>query len=72
MNYTQRHEIILKVIQDHKPARGMKVTSGETCECGYWTGDEVAGVDRPPGVRDELDWHLTREIVYQILYNDAL
>ena len=47
-----------EILRSHKPTTGMQVASGITCECGYWTGDERAGVDRPVGIRgDGLDWH---------------
>lgn len=51
-------ESVNEILRSHKPTTGMKVASGQTCECGYWTGEERAGVDRPVGVRgDGLDWH---------------
>jgi hypothetical protein len=49
---------IFRALEDHYPTRGMKVASGETCECGYWTGQETAGKTRPVGHRgDVLNWH---------------
>lgn len=50
---------IAQILNEHHPERGMVVASGVTCQCGYWTGDEIAGVTRPAGVSgaDKLDWH---------------
>ena len=45
------------ILRGHYPSRGMKVSMGETCQCGYWTGNEKAGYDRPVGVVNALDWH---------------
>lgn len=58
---------IAKVIQEHKPTRGMKVSMGETCQCGYWNGNEVAGKTRPVGLQG-LDWHVAQEI-FKALYD---
>jgi len=62
-------EMILRTMQQHKLALGMQVTEGETCECGYWTGNEEPGRNRPLGVRDALDWHVSQEI-FKVLYGD--
>lgn len=50
---------INEVLKGHYPTRGMRVSSGQTCECGYWTGGEVSGKTRPfGGVQgDGLNWH---------------
>ncbi|MDT0171048.1 hypothetical protein [Pseudarthrobacter sp. BRE9] len=49
-------EQIAEVIRAHQPTTGMSVASGVTCRCGYWNGDERAGVDRLPGYQG-LQWH---------------
>lgn len=49
---------INNILKSHKPATGMVVSMGQTCQCGYWTGEERAGITRPAGVNgDGLDWH---------------
>ena len=49
---------INEVLKGHYPHRGMQVSRGATCECGYWTGTEEAGKNRPAGVQgDQLNWH---------------
>lgn len=42
-------------LQKHHRTRGMAVTMGVTCACGYWTGSEK----QPPRAAgsDGLDWH---------------
>lgn len=56
--WTYDEEALYRELSKHHPARGMVVASGVTCACGYWTGVERPGVDRPPGVTgDQLDWH---------------
>lgn len=45
------------ILLGHKRSSGMVVSMGATCECGYWTGNERAGVDRPAGIVDALNWH---------------
>lgn len=52
---------IARILNEHKPTRGMRVTMGETCQCGYWTGNEEPGKTRPVGLQG-LDWHVSREI----------
>ena len=54
---------INEIIRDHVPTKGMAPTMGTYCVCGYSTGDERPGIDRPPGVRDPLDWHRANLIV---------
>lgn len=44
------------ILREHQPTTGMSVASGVTCRCGYWNGQEVAGVTRPPGY-NALMWH---------------
>lgn len=55
--YSESAKAINSILRDHKLAEGMQVSSGSTCQCGYWTGEERPGVSRPPGIRDALDWH---------------
>jgi hypothetical protein len=50
-----------EVIRDHQPTTGMSVASGVTCRCGYWNGNERAGVDRPAGFQG-LIWHQGQEL----------
>lgn len=48
------------ILVNHRPAQGMKVAMGQTCQCGYWTGEERPGYDKPVGNAmgsDGLDWH---------------
>jgi hypothetical protein len=48
------------ILANHRPAQGMKVAMGQTCQCGYWTGEERPGYDKPVGNAmgsDGLDWH---------------
>lgn len=54
-------ERLYRELSLHHPTRGMAVSMGVTCECGYWTGTEQGGKNRPVGVRgDQLDWHRTQ------------
>jgi hypothetical protein len=46
-----------EILRDHRESAGMMVSRGSTCQCGYWTGNERAGVTRPVGIIDPLDWH---------------
>jgi len=51
---------INNILRNHRPAQGMKVAMGQTCQCGYWTGEERPGYDKPVGNAigsDGLDWH---------------
>lgn len=52
--------IIATAIKDHQMTTGMQVASGVTCRCGYWNGNERAGVDRPVGCGG-LTWHQAQE-----------
>jgi hypothetical protein len=64
-------ERLYRELSLHHPTRGMAVTMGTTCECGYWTGREQPGVDRPVGVRgDQLDWHRT-QVAIAVLKGEA-
>ncbi|WPM94321.1 hypothetical protein VB1_CDS0072 [Arthrobacter phage Marchesin] len=45
-----------EVLRSHVPATGMVVASGITCRCGYWTGEERPGINRPVGFSG-LAWH---------------
>lgn len=45
-----------EVLAAHQPTTGMQVASGVTCRCGYWNGEERAGIDRPAGLQG-LIWH---------------
>lgn len=64
MSDTERDELaepLYRELSKHHPTRGMSVAMGVTCECGYWTGGEQPGKNRPVGVRgDQLDWHRTQ------------
>lgn len=62
--YTAAEEALYRELSKHHPTRGMSVAMGTTCECGYWTGDEEGGKNRPVGIRgDGLDWHRTKVVV---------
>ena len=51
-------ERLAEVLNAHHPTRGMSVSMGVTCECGYWTGSEPDAGKRPlPWGRDQLDLH---------------
>lgn len=51
-------EDIAKALSKHHPTRGMSVSMGVTCECGYWTGSEAEAGKRPlPWGGDGLDLH---------------
>lgn len=64
-------EFLYRELQRHHQHRGMVVASGVTCACGYWTGEERAGIDRPIGVSgDQLDWHRTQIVL--VLLNEGL
>lgn len=58
-------EALAMALQEHHPTTGMAVTSGVTCQCGYWNGNERPGVDRPAGAqgRDGLDWHRAQVVL---------
>lgn len=57
-------EDLYRELSKHHPARGVQVASGVTCECGYWTGTEEPGRNRPIGIRgDQLDWHRTQVVI---------
>lgn len=47
---------IAESIRAHQPTTGMKVAMGETCACGYWTGRDRPGKERPVGYQG-LQWH---------------
>lgn len=69
-------ETIAAQLNNHHPTRGMAVASGVTCECGYWTGNEVAGRTRPVGSngRDQLDWHranIIAPVVHMLMHEAA-
>jgi len=51
-----------EVIRAHQITAGAQVSSGTTCRCGYWTGDEIPGVTRPPGFTG-LAWHQAQELL---------
>lgn len=53
----QIFEVLEKIHKEHGPTTGMKVSSGDTCKCGYWSGVERPGIDRPLGYQG-LDWHI--------------
>ena len=48
---------INEILKEHIRVEGMTVSEGEICQCGYWTGNERAGKDRPLGINDPLNWH---------------
>lgn len=52
-------EELARELNKHYPTRGMKVAMGETCECGYWTGEEDRFTPHPWGL-DRLDLHRAR------------
>ena len=54
-------EQIAEVIRAHQPTTGMSVASGVTCRCGYWNGEERAGINRPAGYQG-LQWHQAQEL----------
>lgn len=58
-------EQIALALREHHPRTSMVVSSGVTCECGYWNGVERPGVDRPAGSqgRDGLDWHRAQVVL---------
>jgi len=54
---------IAEVLTHHYPTRGMQVSMGATCHCGYWTGSEPDAGKRPlPWGVDRLDLHRGRVI----------
>ncbi|KQO98590.1 hypothetical protein ASF30_11045 [Leifsonia sp. Leaf264] len=56
-------ERIASALAQHFPTRGMSVSMGVTCECGYWTGAEPEAGKRPlPWGRDQLGLHRARII----------
>jgi hypothetical protein len=58
---TAQAEALYRDLSKHHPTRGVSVSMGVTCQCGYWTGEEEPGKTRPVGVRgDQLDWHRTQ------------
>ncbi len=61
--WTELEEAINTELSKHHPRTGMVVSSGVTCECGYWTGIEHSGITRPVGVNyDQLNWHRAQVI----------
>lgn len=61
--WTERAELIHKTLKRHQPEQGMKVSTGETCICGYWTGEEEPGKSRPAGLGTmSLAWHQAQMI----------
>jgi hypothetical protein len=59
--YSEEAEDLYHELSKHHQTRGMAVSMGVTCECGYWTGEEEGGKNRPVGIRgDQLDWHRTQ------------
>lgn len=56
MDWDSTAERVALVIREHQPTTGMAVTMGTTCKCGYWTGDEEPGRNRPVGFQG-LQWH---------------
>lgn len=59
--YTEEEEALYRELSKHHQTRGVSVSMGVTCECGYWTGEEDGGKNRPVGIRgDQLDWHRTK------------
>ena len=63
--------VINNVLKGHYPTRGMQVSRGVTCECGYWTGTEESGKNRPVGVSgDQLDWHRAKLVADFIRTNE--
>lgn len=65
MTYSPLAAAIGDIIRQHQPTTGMRVASGETCRCGYWTGTERPGKDRPVG-HGGLTWHQAQEITAAI------
>ena len=61
-----RAEIVNQILKGHKLTKGRSVAMGATCQCGYWTGNERAGITRPVGVIDPLDWHRAELIAEQV------
>jgi hypothetical protein len=62
----EKTELVAREIRAHQRTTGMQVSSGITCRCGYWTGDETPGVTRPVGLSG-LEWHQA-----QMLYAKGL
>lgn len=51
-------EFIAAELNNHHPTKGMAVSMGVTCACGYWTGSEPERGKRPlPWGADQLDLH---------------
>ena len=63
-------EAIANTLRQHQVTRGMRVASGVTCRCGYWTGNEKAGKTRPVGFSG-LTWHQAVEIDRALAVHDA-
>lgn len=53
-------EILMDVANKHYATTGMKVASGDTCVCGFWTGSMRCGLDYPVGF-NALDYHVMSE-----------
>jgi hypothetical protein len=58
-------DIIAATINAHGLTTGMQVASGHTCRCGYWNGEEVAGVTRPAGMYG-LTWHQAQMVAEEL------
>jgi len=52
--------VLGQALREHQLTTGMSVTSGATCRCGYWSGNEVGGKTRPVGYQG-LQWHQAQE-----------
>lgn len=50
------------VTKQHVMTRGLQVSRGATCQCGYWTGEEQPGITSPLGFLDPLNWHRSKVI----------
>ena len=68
--FTTTAEAIANTLRQHQVTRGMRVASGVTCRCGYWTGNEKAGKTRPVGCSG-LTWHQAVEIDRALAIHDA-
>lgn len=66
-------EALAAELAKHHPTRGMSVSTGVTCECGYWTGSEEEAGKRPlPWGRDSLDLHRARIVAALVAQAAAL
>jgi hypothetical protein len=50
-------EALASLLSEHHPTRGMRVSQGMTCACGYWTGTESPTGRTVRTGSDQLDLH---------------